>query len=194
MIVATAPPVKNRASCCARRLQIETTGGLAMTASRNMGRVVAGCFLGLTATAAHAATPCSEAADPQDNGVAILRCGTVVVAAEASAVHSPASSMSSHSGTIQLDDGAIAVSADSRSALFSVLTPDAVVSGGDGDWFIVAEPGRTRAVVWRGTAVSRLRSDGSQKVLRPGDAAESEVDSSRGERLAQALKRAKAHP
>jgi hypothetical protein len=145
-------------------------------------------------TAAHAATPCSEAADPEDASVAILRCGAVVVAAEASAVHSPASSMSSHQGTIQLDSGAIAVSADSPSAQFSVLTPDAVVSGGDGEWLIVAEPGRTRAVVWRGTAVSRMRSDGSQKVLRAGDAKPDEVDSSRSERLAQALKRAKTHP
>jgi predicted dehydrogenase len=165
-----------------------------MTASRKASWAVAGYLLGLMVTAAHAATPCSEVADPEDASIAILRCGSVVVAAEASAVHSPASSMSSHQGTIQLDNGAIAVSADSPIAQFSVLTPDAVVSGGDGEWLIVAEPGRTRALVWRGTAVSRMRSDGSQKVLRPGDAKPDDVDSSRSERLAQALKRAKAHP
>ena len=165
-----------------------------MTVSRNMGLAIAGCFFGMMATGAHPATPCSEAADPADAGVAILRCGAVVVAAEASAVHSSASSMSSHLGTIQLDSGAIAVSADSAIAQFSVLTPDAVVSGGDGEWIIVAEPGRTRAFVWRGTVVLRQRIDGSQKVLRPGDAAPDELGSSRSERLAQALKRAKAHP
>ncbi len=165
-----------------------------MIANRNAGWAIAGCFLGLTATSSYGATPCSEAADPQDDGIAIMRCGDVVVVAEASAVHSPAASMSSHVGKIQLDNGAIAVSAESPSAQFSVLTPDAVVSGGAGEWLIVAEPGRTRAVVWRGTAVSRLRSDGSQKVLKAGDAAPDEVESSRSERLAQALKRAKAHP
>jgi hypothetical protein len=165
-----------------------------MAARRTTGRAVAGSFLGLMATSSYAGTPCSEAADPEDAGVSILRCGAVVVAAEASAVHSPASSMSSHQSTIQLDNGAIAISADSPIAQFSVLTPDAVVSGGDAEWLIVADQGRTRAVVWRGTAVSRLRSDGSQTVLRPGDAKRSEIDSPRSERLAQALKRAKAHP
>jgi hypothetical protein len=165
-----------------------------MTLSRITGLALACCFFALTGTASHASTPCSEAADPEDAGISILRCGAVVVAAEATAVHSPASTISSHQGTIQLDAGAIAVSADSLTAQFSVLTPDAVVSGGDGEWIIVAEPGRTRAAVWRGTVVARLRKDGSQKVLRPGDAEPTEVDSSRGERLALALRRAKTHP
>ena len=165
-----------------------------MIASRITAWAVAACFFCLSATASHASTPCSEAADPEDAGIAILRCGTVVVAAEATAVHSSASSMSSHQGVIQLDAGAIAVSADSLMAQFSALTPDAVVSGGDGEWIIVAESGRTRAAVWRGTIVERRRSDGSQKVLRAGDGEPSEVDSSRSERLALALRRAKSHP
>ena len=162
-----------------------------MSASRNIGLAVAGCLFGTLATTAYPATPCSEAADPGDPGIAILRCGSVIVAAETTSIHSPASSMSSHQGTIQLDDGAIAVSAESLVSQFSTLTPDAVVTGSGGDWVIVAESGHTRAAVWRGTVVVRLRRDGSQTVLRPGDAKPTEVESSRSERLAQALKRAK---
>lgn len=165
-----------------------------MTASRMTRWVAAGCFVSLFATASEASTLCSETADPQDTGISILRCGAVIVAAETTAVRSPASSMSAHQGTIQLDAGAIAVSADSASAQFSALTPDAVVSGSNGEWIIVAESGRTRAVVWRGTIVTRLRNDGSQKVLRPGDAEPNEVESSRSERLALALRRAKSGP
>jgi hypothetical protein len=165
-----------------------------MSASGITRWAIAGYFFGLVATASHASTPCSEAADPEDLDIAILRCGTVVVAAEATAVHSSASSMSSHQGTIQLDAGAIAISADSPLAQFSTLTPDAVVTGSNGEWIIVTEIGRTRAAVWRGTVVARLRIDGSQKVLRPGDAEPNKIDSSRSERLAAALRRAKSHP
>jgi hypothetical protein len=166
-----------------------------MTASRIMGWAAAGCFLGLVTTASQAGEPCSETADLQDAGISILRCGSVIVAAEATAVRSPASTMSSHQGSIQLDAGAIAVSAESSAAQFSALTPDAVVSGRDGEWIIVAEAGRTRAAVLRGTVISRLRIDGSQKILRPGDAGADALDRSRSDRLALALHRARTiHP
>lgn len=162
-----------------------------MMASRVAGSIVAGCLFGLAAAVTHAAEPCREAADPQDAGVMILHCGSVLIAAEATAVRSPASSMSSHQGAIQIDSGAMAVSANSSTAQFSALTPDAVISGRDGEWIIIAEAGRTHVAVRRGTVVSRLRTDGSQKVMQAGDAELNATDSPRSERLAEALRRAR---
>jgi hypothetical protein len=152
------------------------------------------CFAALLAAGSRADVLCSEAADPDDAGIVLLRCPGVVIAAEASAVRSPASLMSAHPRTIQLDDGVIAISAGSSAPPFATLTPDAVVIGLDGEWAVVAELGRTRAVVRRGTATVRLRADHTDKGLPPGDAEPDAADRKRMDRLSQALERRLGRP
>ena len=159
------------------------------------GRKTGSALAGLLMTAAsHAYASCSEAADPDDAGVVILRCEGVVIAAEATAVRSPVTLMSSHPHAIQLDAGAIAVSSNASASRFTALTPDAVASALDGEWAVLAEAGGTRASSWRGSVSVRQRMDGTERVFR-AEAAESDaLDPGRAERLRRALQRSLKRP
>ena len=146
-----------------------------------------GDFGGPAVTAQSEAAACSEAPDAEDMGILTLRCAGVVIAAEAGAVRSPAALMSSHPHVLQLDAGAIAISARRSTAPFVALTPDSVFSAREAEWAIFADSGRTSAVVWSGTVTAQWRMDGSVRVLDAGYA--DRPDSERMERLHRALQR-----
>ncbi len=165
-----------------------------MFVSRRAGFAALYCFAALMTIVSNASALCTEAGDPDDPGVVILRCAGVVIAAEATAVRSPVLAMSAHPHTIQLDAGAIAISSDASAPIFTALTPDAVLWAREAEWFVVADSGRTQAAVRRGTITARLRLDGSEKVLRADDAELGALEPKRTERLSQALQRSKNQP
>lgn len=133
----------------------------------------------------------SEARDAADEAVCVLRRAGIVIVAEADAVRSPARLMSAHPQTIQLDEGALAVSTGNSDGPFAVLTRDAVYSAQQADWGLCSEGGRTSAVVWSGIVIAELRLDGAQRALGAGYTDVGDADNERMERLSNALQRSR---
>ncbi len=145
------------------------------------------------AASALAQTNCSEATDPMDAGVEVIRCADgVVIVAESSALRSSAAQLAAHPGVIQLDAGAlvVALTVSGEPIPFRVLTPDAVISASEGQWAVVAEAGRTDAATWRGDVIVRRRVDDLAITLKPGEPTLAAFRADRIERLREAMLRA----
>lgn len=142
-----------------------------------------------SATAAEAASACDEALAPTDPGVMVVRCESVVVAAEIDAARSSARLMADHRDVIQLDAGAFAVSVKAHQRPFRTLTPDAVIASQSGEWAVSVLGGVTHVTVWRGDVSLRRRMDGSESLLRAGQSDETPADPARMERLRAVLQK-----